>query len=67
MPRTVADIDAAITTVHNRQQAKINARDRRERDMLSALHDLETYEQQIRDDTQTIDDLLVERAGLRTP
>jgi hypothetical protein len=65
MPRTVDDVDAAIAAVRNRQQAKIAARDRRERDMLSALRDAETYEQQILADAQTIEGLFDERAGLR--
>lgn len=62
MPRTVEDIDAAIAGVRARQVAKIAARDRRERDMLSALHDVEEYERQIRDDETTIEALFDERA-----
>jgi hypothetical protein len=53
-------IETAIRTVMARRANKINARDRRENDMLSALRDVETYTRQIANDDHTIEDLFAE-------
>lgn len=64
MPRNVAAIDAELAGARNRQRAKVTARDRRERDMLAALRDVENYEAQIAYDDAHIDKLLGERAAV---
>jgi hypothetical protein len=61
-PRPIADIDRAITLARGRQQAKRHHRDRRERDMLDALRDVERYESQMADDDETIEQLFAKRA-----
>lgn len=64
-PRPVPTIDQAIAAVRNSQRGKLASRDRAERAMLTALADVERYEQQARDDDARIEDLFEERAAAR--
>lgn len=66
-PRPTADVDRVIAAVRTHQRAKRSARDRRDRDMLDALRDVERYEQQIADDDDTIEQLFVEREHATHP
>lgn len=64
-PRPVSTIDQAIASVRASQRDKLAARDHAERAMLTALADVERYEQQARDDDARIEDLFEERAAAR--
>lgn len=66
-PRTVDAIDQAIASVRAAQRTKLAARDRAERAMLTALADVERYEQQARDDDARLEDLFAEREHARHP
>lgn len=60
MPRNVEDIETALVNLRASQRAKVTARDRRERDMLTALRDVESYDRQIDYDAGLLDGLLDE-------
>lgn len=66
-PRPVPAIEKDIAAASRRRQVLLDARNRREQDMLRALADVEHYERRIADVTEQFDALFDERDLALTP